>query len=207
RDAPPRRPSFLQIVTGWSHFAEPKLPTTKSFRPVPYRSPATQVTWSQLTRSSECRTNFPGEVCSSRRIASQSFSLRRGKRSAGGPRGVKRPLAEVPLAVTQERHERLVLLADQGDEVQVAVAVEVDHRDVDGAVPLVQHARDEPRPVPVGRLVLQVEDLPGRLPAEGGHDQVELAAAAEVGGPHVGDPADAIEQGDRLVRPVGPAAQ
>ena len=48
--------------------------------------------------------------------------------------GVDGLLAEIAVAVVEEGDDRFVLLADQGDEVRLAVAVEVDDRDVDGAV-------------------------------------------------------------------------
>ncbi len=126
---------------------------------------------------------------------------------AGMRGGEERLLAELAAALVQEGDHRLVLLADDRDEVRPAVAVEVRDRHVDGAVAVVNDVRHELRLGPVGRLIFEEEDLAGGVEAEGGDDQVELARAAEVGGLHVGHPADALQQSDGRVGAVGPAAQ
>ena len=50
---------------------------------------------------------------------------------------------------------------------------------------VVHNVLHEVRVLPVGGLVLQVDDLAGLAPAEDGHDQVQLAVAVEVSGLHV----------------------
>ena len=121
--------------------------------------------------------------------------------------GVDRLLAEAAVALVEEGHNRFVLLADEGDEVGLAVAVQVADRHVNGPVPLIHGVRHEHRLRPVLRPVLQVEDLPAFAPAEDRDHQVELAVAVEVGRLHVGHAPHAFEERDGREGAVGRATQ
>ena len=95
--------------------------------------------------------------------------------------------SEAALPVAQERNHGLVMLGEEGDEVRMAVAIEVGHRDVDGPAARVDLALHEDRGAIVGGAVLEQEHPSRRAPAEGGDDEVEVAVAVEVGGLDVRD--------------------
>ena len=121
--------------------------------------------------------------------------------------GVDRLLAEAAVALVDEGHNRFVLLADEGDEVGLAVAVQVADWHVNRPVPRVHSVRHEQRFRPVLRPVLQVDDLPGLAPAEDGDYQIELAVPVEVGHLHVGNTPHVSEERDGRERTVGRATQ
>src|SRR5262245_39811166 len=62
-------------------------------------------------------------------------------------------LAKASLSLIDKRDDGFVLLADKGHEVELAIAVDVRDRNVNGAMAVVQHARDEVRRFPIGCLV------------------------------------------------------
>ena len=110
---------------------------------------------------------------------------------------------EPMVARVEKRHDRLVLLAQEGHEVGPAVAIEVGHRHVNRAVAWVDRRGNEDRPAGVGRTVFQQEDPPGFQPSELGNNQVEIPVAVEVRGLGVGDAAKPAGQSDRRERSVG----
>src|SRR5207253_4373185 len=107
----------------------------------------------------------------------------------------------------EERHNGLVFLADQGDEIGPPVSVEIADRDMNRAMPLIQDMRHKHGLGPVSRAVFQVRDLSGVSPAEDSNNQIELAVAVEIRGLNIGHAADAGEERDRRERAVRGAAQ
>ena len=129
-------------------------------------------------------------------------------RTVGGVRPlVDGFLVERAFALIEERNDRFMLLADKGHDVRLAVAVDISNRDVNSAVPIIEDARNETRFFPVARLILQVEDLAGLAPAEGGDHEIELSIAAEIGGLHVCDATDIVQKGVRLKAALAQTAQ
>ena len=104
----------------------------------------------------------------------------------------------LPGPAVDERHHVLELLRDEGDEVRLAVLVEVRDRHVDPAGPRVDRVALELRLLPVRGHVLVDEDAAHGVPAEGGRHEVEVAVAVEVGGLDVGGARDLLHEDDLL---------
>ena len=100
-----------------------------------------------------------------------------------------------------------MLLADEGDEIGIAVAVEIGDGHVNRAMAVIDHVGHKDRLGPIGSPVLQIDDLARATPAEDGDDQVELAVAVEISRLHVRDAAHPFEQSDRREGAVGRAAE
>ena len=110
---------------------------------------------------------------------------------------------KLPLPSPRKADHRLVLLRDEGDEVQVPVPVEIGDGNVNGSRARVHEMRHEDGPRPVRRPVLEERDVPDPAPPEGGHDQVEVPVPVEISGLDVGHAGQAGGERDRRVRAVG----
>ena len=98
-------------------------------------------------------------------------------------------------------------LGEYRDEIRLAVAVEIGDANMHAAVARIDDARHKFRIVPIRRLIFEIHQLAGRLPAEHARDQIFLADAAKIGSLHVGHATDIFEQRVRRKGAVGPAAQ
>src|SRR4029079_14417897 len=92
--------------------------------------------------------------------------------------GVERPRGREPaLAVAQEGDDRLVLQGEKRDEIDLAVAVNVDGHDVNGSRARIELRALEGGLAPIERPVAQEVDLALRMQAERGHRDIRLPGA------------------------------
>jgi hypothetical protein len=116
-------------------------------------------------------------------VAVQIGQLHAGRPPVRVGRGVQRLDPEArPRRVVVVRHDALVLLREQRDEIDAPVAIQIDRRHGDRARPRIDHLRLELRASPVGGLVDEHRDVPDLAPAERADDQVEIAVAVHVRG-------------------------
>ena len=125
------------------------------------------------------------------------------------PTGEQRLLVELEPPLVDERHDRFMILADQRHEVGPAIPIQIAHRDMNGAmavIEFVQHKLGRPPRGACRRSAILQQQHPPRLDeAELPHHQVEIAIAIEIGWPHVGDPPQPPHQHlDRRLLPPRP---
>ena len=120
------------------------------------------------------------------------------ERQVGGP--PQRLAMELAVALVEERLHAFALVAHQGQEIRTAVAVDVDHRNMDRAGARIQSLGLETGPLARRSDVPQQQDLARAVPPEFRDDQVELARAVGVDGPHVGHASQSGGQDDLLER-------
>ena len=97
--------------------------------------------------------------------------------------------AKLPGPIIQKSLDNLVLLADEGDEIEVAVTIPIGRGDMNGSVPGIDLFQFKPRFAATPQ-VAQQQNSPGFLPTKFSHDQVKVAIAVEVTRFDVGDPSN-----------------
>src|SRR5437764_14879403 len=107
-------------------------------------------------------------------------------------------LAKCAVALIEKSDDGLMLLADEGDKIGPPVAIEVNDRHMDRAVPLIDARRDELGPGPIRRAIFQVQDLPRLPPSKHGDNQVQPAVRIEIRGLHVSDTAHTFKNRNRV---------
>src|SRR3712207_1405097 len=93
----------------------------------------------------------------------------------------------------QIRDDRLMVLGDEGDQVESAVTVHLDRNRMDAAGSLVDHVRLEGQWRVGGRTVFEAGELSAGSPPECGDRQVRLAVLVEIARPNVGHTGPSLE--------------
>lgn len=118
--------------------------------------------------------------------------------SAGAPRrvwGCEQANFFKAIRSTQKGVNNFVFLADQGDEVESSVAVEVAHRGVNAARPRVDlFGAKLVGSIWGSSFIPEHMDSAGGVPAEFGDDEIEVTIGVEISRPHISDSPDISQQ-------------